>query len=40
MTTSQGVLDAIRDLLPGFRERADEAERLRQVPEQSVKDRQ
>lgn len=38
MTTSQGVLDAVRDLLPGFRERADEAERLRQVPEQSVKE--
>lgn len=32
------VLDAIRDLLPSFRERADEAERLRQVPEQSVKE--
>ena len=38
MTSTQGVLDAIRDLLPGFRERADEAERLRQVPEQSVKE--
>ena len=33
---SEKVLDAIRDLLPGFRERADEAERMRQVPEQSV----
>jgi 3-hydroxy-9,10-secoandrosta-1,3,5(10)-triene-9,17-dione monooxygenase len=35
---SEKVLDAIRDLLPGFRERADEAERMRQVPEQSVKE--
>jgi 3-hydroxy-9,10-secoandrosta-1,3,5(10)-triene-9,17-dione monooxygenase len=38
MTTPSPVLDAIRDLLPGFRERAEEAERLRQVPEQSVKE--
>jgi len=38
MTTPSPVLGAIRDLLPGFRERADEAERLRQVPEQSVKE--
>ena len=37
MTTSP-VLDAIRDLLPGFRERAEEAERARQVPEASVKE--
>jgi 3-hydroxy-9,10-secoandrosta-1,3,5(10)-triene-9,17-dione monooxygenase len=35
---SEKVLDAVRDLLPGFRERADEGERLRQVPEQSVKE--
>jgi 3-hydroxy-9,10-secoandrosta-1,3,5(10)-triene-9,17-dione monooxygenase len=34
---SQAVLDAVRDLLPTFRERADEAEKLRQVPESSVK---
>ena len=38
MTTGQDVLDGVRDLLPTFRERADEAERLRQVPEASVKD--
>ncbi len=38
MTTSSGVLDSIRDLLPAFRDRADEAERMRQVPEQSVKE--
>ncbi|UUZ59288.1 3-hydroxy-9,10-secoandrosta-1,3,5(10)-triene-9,17-dione monooxygenase oxygenase subunit [Nocardioides sp. B-3] len=38
MTTPSPVLDSIRDLLPGFRERADESERLRQVPEQSVKE--
>ena len=37
MTNSQAVLDGIRDLLPTFRERADEAEKLRQVPESSVK---
>jgi len=37
MTTAQDVLDGVRDLLPTFRERADEAERLRQVPEASVK---
>ncbi|MCD4535128.1 flavin-dependent monooxygenase [Nocardioides sp. cx-169] len=35
---SQAVLDAVRDLLPSFRERADEAERLRVVPEASVKE--
>ncbi|HEX8781066.1 MAG TPA: flavin-dependent monooxygenase [Nocardioides sp.] len=35
---SEKVLDAVRDLLPGFRERAEEGERLRQVPEQSVKE--
>jgi len=41
MTESQGaqqVLDGVRDLLPTFRERADEAERLRAVPEASVKE--
>ncbi|MGN6723159.1 MAG: 3-hydroxy-9,10-secoandrosta-1,3,5(10)-triene-9,17-dione monooxygenase oxygenase subunit [Marmoricola sp.] len=37
MTTAKDVLDGVRDLLPTFRERADEAERLRQVPEASVK---
>src|SRR3978361_1822003 len=35
---SQAVLDAVRDLLPTFRDRADEAERLRVVPEASVKE--
>ncbi|MEZ5159713.1 MAG: hypothetical protein R2709_02440 [Marmoricola sp.] len=35
---SQEILDGIRDLLPGIRERADETERLREVPEQSVKE--
>ncbi len=35
---SQAVLDGVRDLLPGFRERADEAERLRVVPEASIKE--
>jgi 3-hydroxy-9,10-secoandrosta-1,3,5(10)-triene-9,17-dione monooxygenase len=34
---TQAVLDAVRDLLPTFRERADEAEKLRQVPDASVK---
>ncbi len=34
----QGVLDGVRDLLPTFRERADEGERLRVVPEASVKE--
>lgn len=36
MTTS--VLDGIRDLLPTFRDRADETERLRVVPDASVKE--
>ena len=36
MTSS--VLDGVRDLLPTLRERADEAERLRVVPEASMKD--
>jgi 3-hydroxy-9,10-secoandrosta-1,3,5(10)-triene-9,17-dione monooxygenase len=35
---SQAVVDGIRDLLPTFRERADETERLRQVPDASVKE--
>jgi 3-hydroxy-9,10-secoandrosta-1,3,5(10)-triene-9,17-dione monooxygenase len=35
---SQAVLDGIRDLLPTIRERADEAERLRVVPEASIKE--
>jgi 3-hydroxy-9,10-secoandrosta-1,3,5(10)-triene-9,17-dione monooxygenase len=34
---TQAVLDGVRDLLPTFRDRADEAEKLRQVPEASVK---
>ena len=38
MTTTQAVLDGIRDLLPTLRERADEAERLRVVPEASIKE--
>lgn len=41
MTDSTGasrVLDGVRDLLPTFRDRADETERLRAVPEASVKD--
>jgi len=35
---SQEVLDGVRDLLPTIRERAEEAERLRVVPEASIKD--
>lgn len=35
---SQAVLDGIRDLLPTLRDRADEAERLRVVPEASIKE--
>lgn len=35
---SQQVLDGVRDLLPSFRERAEEAERLRVIPEASIKD--
>lgn len=38
MTSSQAVLDGIRDLLPTFRERAEDAERLRVVPEASIKE--
>ncbi len=37
MTTSP-VLDGVRDLLPTFRDRADEAERLRVVPDASIKE--
>lgn len=36
--TTASVLDGVRDLLPGIRDRADEGERLRQVPEQSIKE--
>ena len=35
---SQAVLDGVRDLLPTLRERADDAERLRVVPEASIKE--
>ncbi|HET8561448.1 MAG TPA: flavin-dependent monooxygenase [Marmoricola sp.] len=35
---SQAVLDGVRDLLPQIRERADDAERLRVVPESSIKE--
>jgi len=35
---SQAVLDGVRDLLPTFRSRADEAERLRVVPDASIKE--
>jgi 3-hydroxy-9,10-secoandrosta-1,3,5(10)-triene-9,17-dione monooxygenase len=35
---SQAVLEGVRDLLPTFRERADDAERARVVPEASVKE--
>src|SRR6201991_2388385 len=35
---SSTVLDGVRDLLPTLRERAEEAERLRVVPEASIKD--
>ena len=35
---TQSVLDGVRDLLPALRERADETERLRQVPDASVKE--
>ena len=33
---TQAVLDGVRDLLPGLRERADEAERLRVVPDANI----
>ena len=35
---TQAVLDAVREVLPGLRERAEEAERLRVVPEASIKE--
>lgn len=35
---TQAVLDGVRDLLSSLRERADETERLRQVPDASVKE--
>ncbi|ANH39876.1 Flavin-dependent monooxygenase, oxygenase subunit HsaA [Nocardioides dokdonensis FR1436] len=35
---TQAVLDAVRDLLPGLRDRADEAERLRVVPDANIKE--
>ncbi len=35
---SQAVLDGVRDLLPTLRDRADETERLRVVPEASIKE--
>jgi len=38
MTDARAVKDAIRDLLPTFRERADETERLRVVPDSSIKE--
>ena len=34
----QAVLDGVRDLLPTFRERGEEGERLRVVPEASIKE--
>lgn len=38
MTSAQEVKSAVRDLLPTFRERADETERLRAVPDSSIKE--
>jgi 3-hydroxy-9,10-secoandrosta-1,3,5(10)-triene-9,17-dione monooxygenase len=35
---SQAVLEGVRDLLPQIRDRADDAERLRVVPESSIKE--
>ena len=35
---SQAVLDGVRDVLPTLRDRADETERLRVVPESSIKE--
>ncbi len=37
-STASAVLDGVRDLLPTLRERADETERLRVVPEASIKE--
>jgi 3-hydroxy-9,10-secoandrosta-1,3,5(10)-triene-9,17-dione monooxygenase len=34
---AEGVLDAVRDLLPGLRERAQETEDLRRVPDENIK---
>ncbi|CAN5595643.1 flavin-dependent monooxygenase [soil metagenome] len=36
--SAQAVLDGVRDVLPTLRERADETERLRVVPEASIKE--
>ncbi len=38
VANAQAVKDAVRDLLPTFRERADETERLRVVPDSSIKE--
>ncbi len=38
MSSATAVLDGVRDILPTLRERADETERLRVVPESSVKE--
>ena len=35
---TRAVLEGVRDLLPSLRERADEAERLRVVPDANVKE--
>jgi 3-hydroxy-9,10-secoandrosta-1,3,5(10)-triene-9,17-dione monooxygenase len=35
--TASGVLDAVRDLLPALRERAQETEDLRRIPDENVK---
>ncbi len=37
-TSATAVLDGVRDILPTLRERADETERLRVVPEASIKE--
>src|SRR3954451_615812 len=36
--STQAVIDGVRDLLPAFRERAEQTEQLRQVPDASVKE--
>jgi 3-hydroxy-9,10-secoandrosta-1,3,5(10)-triene-9,17-dione monooxygenase len=38
MSSAAAVLDGVRDVLPTLRERADETERLRVVPEASIKE--
>jgi 3-hydroxy-9,10-secoandrosta-1,3,5(10)-triene-9,17-dione monooxygenase len=38
MTDARAVKEAIKDLLPTFRDRADETERLRVVPDSSIKE--